>query len=730
MKTIVSVLLLLAVVSCSRTPPADFQPYGTPARAEAGPPSAAATTNQEAYGLIVAATNPAAAVLPSATAKSTNAAPAVVLATNAPPAANVATNVPPAPSEGAKSSEEVIPAGMINFPATDLNQVLQIYAELVNRTVLRPANLPAPLITLKTQTPLSKKEAIQAFDAVLAMNGITMINIGEKFVKAVPTAQANQEGAPINRADGASLPEIGHYVTHVVQLKYVKPTVIQPVLQQFAKIQGSILPIDDSQVLVLRDYTENVKRMLEMIKEIDVSVPSEFISEVIPIRYAKASDIQDALNSLAGGGGGTSVGRGSTGSGRTGAVQGGMSRPGMTGAGAAPYGMQQGTPGAAPGQPGAAAGPSFAERLRQVVKTATASGQLQILGETKIIADERSNSLLIFAARADMEMIKSIVAKLDVVLAQVIIDSIIMDVQIGSALEVGFSGWQTKKEYNPDVTGAGGYNNGQPLFDLVNFVNNGGQSNNFFPGSLGGGFTYWAQLGNNFNAVLRAADADSRVNVIQKPRILTSHATAGSIFVGNTVPYITQANYGGGYYGASSMYQQLQVGIGLTVTPYINQDGLVVMQIDENIDEISGSTTIAGVGDVPNTTSRRLSAEVAVRDGDAILLGGFIRNSSNKKESGIPLLKDIPILGPLFGSRSNAKQRNELVVLMRPTVLKTPDIAARVTSEEKNKLPGISAAEAEVRKSEKKELELQRRRMASDEAAEAADETKSLRMDR
>ena len=167
-----------------------------------------------------------------------------------------------------------------------------------------PVN-PAPTITLKTQTPLTRREAMQAFDAVLALNGIAMINVGDKFVKAVPVAQANQEGAPFSKQSPDQLPEMGPYVTHVVQLKYARPTEMVQVLQPFAKIPNSILPIESSQIIVLRDYSENVKRMLEMIKEVDVSIPSEYVSEVIPIKYALSSDIANALNSLSSGGGGT-----------------------------------------------------------------------------------------------------------------------------------------------------------------------------------------------------------------------------------------------------------------------------------------------------------------------------------------------------------------------------------------------------------------------------------------
>ena len=95
---------------------------------------------------------------------------------------------------------------------------------------------------------------------------------------------------------------MGSYVTHIVQLKYIKPSEMLPVITPFAKL-NSIIPLDPNGILVIRDYAENVKRMLEMIQQIDVSVPAEYISEVIPIKYAMAEDIANALNSLGGSGG-------------------------------------------------------------------------------------------------------------------------------------------------------------------------------------------------------------------------------------------------------------------------------------------------------------------------------------------------------------------------------------------------------------------------------------------
>ncbi|HOB33624.1 MAG TPA: secretin N-terminal domain-containing protein, partial [Verrucomicrobiota bacterium] len=358
----------------------------------------------------------------------------------------------------------------------------------------------------------------------------------------------------------------------------------------------------------------------------------------------------------------------------------------------------------------AAAGDSFQNRLRRIIERASDQGELQILGETKILADERSNSLLVFATRQDMEMIKTIIAKLDIVLPQVLIETIIMDVQLDDSWLFGVSAGQHRQgEAGSAEVGGASNNENNLLGNLADFFSGGGT--NTFPTSAG--LTYFGRFNGDFDLAVQAAATDSRINVIQKPRILTSHATPGRIFVGSTVPYVTGTYYGGGFGGPSSSYQQLRVGIGLEVVPFINPDGLVVMEIYETIEEVSGSTAITGVGNVPNTTTREFAANVAVRDGDSVMLGGFIRNSTNKDVSGVPILKDIPLLGALFSSRSSSKSRKELIVLMRPTVLKTPEIAALASAAEKDRLPGVTRADAEVQEFERKEFDRQQEEIRS-----------------
>ena len=250
-----------------------------------------------------------------------------------------------------------------------------------------------------------------------------------------------------------------------------------PIITPFAKLANAIFPIDDNGILVLRDYAENVKRMLEMIEQIDVSVPAEYISEVIPIRYAKVDDIASALNSLGGSGGATREHRRppparrrsaasrrrhahrhgrhgrwrGRGHGRAASIPVASTRVGGSQFGQRPQGNGRPRPTARRRR-----APRFQQRLQRhhqqrLRRRGGQQDQIQVFGQTKIIADESSNSLLIFATRQDMEAIKDIIAKLDVLLAQVLIEAVIMDVSLGNQFQFGVSAAQNPKTFSPSI---------------------------------------------------------------------------------------------------------------------------------------------------------------------------------------------------------------------------------------------------------------------------------------
>jgi general secretion pathway protein D len=612
-----------------------------------------------------------------------------------------------------------------NFLGVPLDQLLDIYADLVGRTLLRssgggPGAVPKDAtIALKTQSPLTHAEAIIALETILGMNGITIVPIGDKFAKVVAEAQAGAEGGLIS-TNTNNMPEAGKMVTQIVQVKFTDLKDLSDVLQPFSRMPKSIIALPSTQTLILRDYAENVDRMVEMIKRIDVLTPLAIKPRVIAIKYALASDIASALSAL-GASGGTAVGKSSSGAGfslgnRSGASGGSFTGAGSMGGGmggiggAGGYGGQggsvfgQATGASALGSAATGGRSSFQQNLGRIVQNAANGGQFQLFGQTKIIADERTNSLLVFANDEDMKMIEDIISKLDVVLPQVLIDAIIMEINLQDTQNTGVS-YLSQRQGGSTFTGAGGINNLSSA--ASSFLTGGGTSSNGTStasgstlASLPGGFSYFAKFGNDLNVVMEAVAGDSRVNVLSRPRIQTSHAVPADLFIGNTVPYVT-GTYNYGYSsGPSSQYTQLEVGIHLQVLPLINKDGLVVMDIQADVEQLGPDVQIAGVGGVPTTTKRQAGAKVAVRDGETIVLGGFISDSRSLSDSGIPLLMNVPWLGNLFKSKAIENLRTELIMLMRPTVLPTPELAAIVATKERNLLSGVKQAELEIRHEE------------------------------
>src|SRR5882762_5608434 len=135
------------------------------------------------------------------------------------------------------------------------------------------------------------------------------------------------------------------------------------------------------------------------------------------------------------------------------------------------------------------------------------------------------------------------------------------------------------------------------------------------------------------------------------------------------------------------------------------------MDIHQTIESANGSVNIVNVGDVPITSRKEAGAKVSVRDHDTIILGGLIETSKSKSATGVPFLKDIPLLGYAFRSTSDKEVRNELIVLIRPTVLPTPEVAALMARAEKEKMPGVSEMEAEVQGAEGRRLKAAEREL-------------------
>ncbi len=686
------------------TPPA-------PAVNRTSPPSPAVNRTPPSPGTARPATTPA-AVPPAPAARNT--------AQPVQPAAPASPASPPAPAlpaggnaaaPGANAAAQtVLGAGEINIIAMELTQFLDYYAELRQLTLLRATGLPEATITIQSQTDLTLEEAIQAFDTVLSMNGIAIIPFGEKFLKVVPVAEIPTTPNQINTNKGEELPWADQPITQIVTLEHSIPSEMVQVIEPFGKVQGGIIPLDTSNVLVIRDFAANVKRMLEIIEKVDVFVPRKVDLEVIPIKFALADDIASVLSGLTTGGGGSGIRSSSRGSSRLGGLSGSRGRTSSTLGGASSRtsstlgrtSSSRTSSSLRPQSTGTTGSSSFQNRLQQIARTAAGGsssaggigGDGDILGEAIILPDERTNALLVFGTEDERKMIKDIVAKLDKVQPQVLIEAIILEVSLNDSKSFGVSATQTTPHTFGDVVGVGGYNNlrnsqfASTLGSVTNFASN-----------VNPGFSYFGLFPNNIDVAFEAIASDGRINVLSRPRIQTSHAEEASLFVGQTVPFVT-GTFTDITGGGRSQFQNEQVGITLQVLPLINEDGLVVLELNQEVQQLGAPTQIDG-NDVPTTTERNASTKVAVKDGDTIIIGGFISSSRGTSNSGVPWLKDIPLLGGLFRSKSDTNERVELIVLIRPTVLETPEIAALTAQEERDKMTGVKAAELDLRQEEK-----------------------------
>jgi len=189
--------------------------------------------------------------------------------------------------------EKVMPAGMLKFEQAELDQVLKIYAETSGRSIIRAGNLPDVKITFSNQTLLTPVEVLRALDTVLAAQGIATIPLGTQFLKVVLAKEAPLEAGPVIELPPDQLPDSSSYLIYVVKTKNVVPRNASPALQPFAKLPNSILAIDsgvrgppaskanlpvlppslfgvkDKGIIILRDYSSNVRQMLQVLKQLE-----------------------------------------------------------------------------------------------------------------------------------------------------------------------------------------------------------------------------------------------------------------------------------------------------------------------------------------------------------------------------------------------------------------------------------------------------------------------------
>ena len=287
-----------------------------------------------------------------------------------------------------------------------------------------------------------------------------------------------------------------------------------------------------------------------------------------------------------------------------------------------------------------------------------------------VSAVEESNTLLVRSSASAWKSIKDVIEKLDVMPLQVHIEAQIAEVQLTGALEYGVN-WYFENAVNaPTTAGGGGLPSalGRDIWgDIAGSIT----------GATGLGWTF---LGRNAAAVVKALDQVTNLRLLQTPSVFVRNNAEATFNVGSRIPIQSVSfNPGTGTDGTYSQVQYLDTGVILKVRPRITRDGMVFLDI---VQEVSSPGTVAAdlQGNVRIDT-RKLKTEAAIQSGDTVMLAGLIKDSVDSGSSGVPFLSKIPVLGSLFGSKTQNTERTETIVLITPTIIRNPQEARNLTDE-------------------------------------------------
>jgi general secretion pathway protein D len=326
-----------------------------------------------------------------------------------------------------------------------------------------------------------------------------------------------------------------------------------------------------------------------------------------------------------------------------------------------------------------------------------AAGFLQFAEGVRVIPDARTNALLVMATKEDMARLETLIKNVDSAVAQVLIEVVIGEVKLTGELDMGVD--IIKRLFTEhDVRMYGGTKtgpSGSPTpVDLTTVAT----------APLASALTYYATFKElKLDAVMRLLQTSNRFKVLSTPIIQTLHNQEASIIVGESRPVATSTLSdvvgGSGSNTTTSLRSNIEfkdIAIELKVTPRINPDGMVTVEVDQKVNEAGEEKDVGGVR-VPVITKREAKSTVTVKDQSTSVLGGLIKEGKTLSESKVPFLGDIPLIGLAFRDKSVKKERTELIVFIRPTVLRT---SAEAQAEAKRRSELLKAGE-ELRLHEK-----------------------------
>lgn len=623
-----------------------------------------------------------------------------------------------------------LPAGdeetvSLNFANAEIDAVIKAVGKITGRNFLIDPRVKGHL-NIVTDTPVPRSLTYQILLSALRLQGYASVE-GNGVNKIVPEADAKLHAVPVG--DGGKVETRGStLITHVFTLRHEPAAQMVPVIRPLVSPNNSVTAFPANNALVVTDYADNVARIARIIESIDVPHGD---AQVIELKHAAAADLAATIGRLLHDGASPGAAATVDSAQQVTVVPDSRSNSLLVRAENPSRIAAVRQLAASLDRPGAggnmhvvflknAEAVKVADTIRSVLSGATtalaaggASASVGAQGSSSgavaapssgggiVQADPMSNALIITAPEAIYNNLRHVVDQLDRRRAQVYVEALIAEVNAERAAEWGIQ-WQSTNV----PTGSGG---AKTVFGGTNFGSRTGGANILGvatnPASAGSGLNFMVGSGTltlpngtkifNLGMLARFLENDTKNNILSTPNLVTLDNEEAKIVIGRNLPFITgqYTNTGGGTTPANPFQtiERRDVGLTLKVKPQISEGGVVRLQIyQEASSVVSGVDSSAG----PVTNKRSIESTILVDDGAIIALGGLMEDSYSGGEEKVPVLGDVPLLGNLFRYDTRRRSKTNLVVFLRPVVLRDRDSYSTLTASRYDYVIGLQRGTA------------------------------------
>ncbi len=631
----------------------------------------------------------------------------------------------PAYAQNSTKDEVALTKGeaTLNFVGADIESVIKAVGHYTNHTFIIDPRVKGT-INLVSEKPVTKAEAFSLLTSVLRLQGFAVVTSGG-FTKVVPEADAKLQAGPTQKL-GLKGDQVA---TQVFRLNYESAPNLVAVLRPLISPNNTISANPGNNSLIITDYADNLRRIDKIIATLDAPAAGDL--DIVPIRYAIASDIAVMVNRLmepttAGDSGRVTL----LADARTNSVV--IRAPSAARANLAKSLIDKlDQPSQVPGNVHVvylrnADATKLAQTLRAVLAGDTggqsaSGGQSNSLSHGNamganpgmqpaqsssspqqsslsaggpggfIQADQATNTLIVSASEPVYRNIRAVIDQLDARRAQVYIEALIVEITSNKAAELGIQ-WAGL---------SGNSNSSYRVGTLTSFASGGSNLANVAGGiaaattgktpdlsklvSPSNGLSLGAFRQANgvigLGALARALETDANANILSMPNLITLDNEEAKIIVGQNVPFVT-GQYAGGVGGGATVnpFQTIErkdVGLQLRVRPQISQGGSVKMAIYQETSNVRPTSNAADI----ITDKRSIDTNVLVDDGQVIVLGGLIDDSGSDNVEQVPGLGSIPIIGNLFKYKSRQHNKRNLMVFLRPTIIRSNEQSVNLSSD-------------------------------------------------